>query len=88
VIDDADVTAVREAGDGDAGIAEVVAHVGRNAFTNSVNDVIGPPLDIPGTPALGCGASPKDTACPTRQAVFSEPFPTCGIRATSPSRPT
>ena len=52
VVDDADIAAVREAGYGDAEIAEVVAHVGLNVFTNYFNNVAGTPIDFPKAPAL------------------------------------
>ena len=52
VIEDADVAAVREAGYGDAEIAEVVAHVGLNVFTNYFNHVAGTTLDFPKASAL------------------------------------
>jgi AhpD family alkylhydroperoxidase len=51
-VDDADVALVREAGYGDAEIAEVVAHVGLNVFTNYFNNVAGTPIDFPKAPAL------------------------------------
>lgn len=52
VVEDADIAAVREAGYGDAEIAEVVAHVGLNVFTNYFNNVAGTPIDFPKAPAL------------------------------------
>ena len=52
VIEDADVAAVREADYGDAEIAEVVAHVGLNVFTNYFNNVAGTLIDFPKAPAL------------------------------------
>ena len=52
VIEDADIAAVREAGYGDAEIAEVVAHVGLNVFTNYFNHVAGTTIDFPKAPAL------------------------------------
>ena len=52
VIEDADLAAVREAGYGDAEIAEVVAHVGLNVFTNYFNHVAGTTIDFPKAPAL------------------------------------
>jgi len=52
MIEDADIAAVREAGYGDAEIAEVVAHVGLNIFTNYFNNVAGTTLDFPQAPAL------------------------------------
>lgn len=54
VIDDADIAPVRKAGYGDAEIAEVVAHVGLNVFTNYFNNVAGTPIDFPRAPALSC----------------------------------
>lgn len=52
MVEDADIAAVREAGYGDAEIAEVVAHVGLNVFTNYFNNVAGTPIDFPKAPAL------------------------------------
>ena len=52
VVTDADISAVREAGYGDAAVAEVVAHVGLNIFTNYFNHVAGTILDFPKAPAL------------------------------------
>jgi uncharacterized peroxidase-related enzyme len=52
LVDDADIAAVREAGFGNAEIAEVVAHVGLNTFTNYFNHVAGTTLDFPKAPAL------------------------------------
>jgi alkylhydroperoxidase family enzyme len=51
-IDDADVAAVRDAGYGDAEIAEVVAHVALNVFANYFNNVAGTAIDFPRAPAL------------------------------------
>ena len=52
LVEDADFAAVREAGYGDAEIAEVVAHVGLNVFTNYFNNVAGTTIDVPKAPAL------------------------------------
>ena len=52
VVDDADVEAVRTAGYGDAEVAEVVAHVALNVFTNYFNNVAGTAIDFPRAPAL------------------------------------
>ena len=52
LVTDADVAAVREAGGGDAEIAEVVAHVGLNTFTNYFNTVADTTIDFPKAPAL------------------------------------
>ena len=52
VVEDADVAAVRGAGYGDAEIAEVVAHVALNVFTNYFNNVAGTAIDFPKAPAL------------------------------------
>jgi len=52
LVEDADIAAVREAGYGDAEIAEVVAHVGLNVFTNYFNNVAGTTIDFPKAPAL------------------------------------
>lgn len=51
-VEDADVALVRAAGYGDAEIAEVVANVGLNVFTNYFNNVAGTDLDFPKAPAL------------------------------------
>ena len=47
LVNDADVAAVRAAGHGDAEIAEVVAHVALNIFTNYFNNVADTPIDFP-----------------------------------------
>jgi uncharacterized peroxidase-related enzyme len=52
LVEDADVAAVRLAGHGDAEIAEVVAHVALNIFTNYFNNVAGTTIDFPKVPAL------------------------------------
>lgn len=52
VVEDADLALVRQAGFGDAEIAEVVAHVGLNVFTNYFNHVAGTVIDFPKAPAL------------------------------------
>jgi uncharacterized peroxidase-related enzyme len=52
VVTDTDITTVRDAGYGDAEIAEVVAHVGLNIFTNYFNHVAGTTLDFPKAPAF------------------------------------
>src|SRR5215831_13955125 len=52
LVEDADIAAVREAGYGDAELAEVVAHVGLNIFTNYFNNVAGTAIDFPKAPAL------------------------------------
>ena len=52
VVEDADIAAVRDAGYGDAEIAEVVAHVALNIFTNYFNNVAGTTIDFPKAPAL------------------------------------
>ena len=52
LVEDGDLAAVREAGYGDAEIAEVVAHVGLNVFTNYFNHVAGTAIDFPKAPAL------------------------------------
>jgi uncharacterized peroxidase-related enzyme len=51
-VTDADVAAVRAAGGGDAEIAEVVAHVALNTFTNYFNTVAATAIDFPKAPAL------------------------------------
>jgi uncharacterized peroxidase-related enzyme len=52
VVEDADLAAARDAGYGDAEIAEVVAHVALNIFTNYFNNVAGTAIDFPKAPAL------------------------------------
>jgi uncharacterized peroxidase-related enzyme len=52
LVEDADIAPVREAGYGDAEIAEVVAHVALNIFTNYFNNVAGTAIDFPRAPAL------------------------------------
>jgi uncharacterized peroxidase-related enzyme len=52
LVTDADVAAVRQAGGGDSEIAEVVAHVGLNTFTNYFNNVAATAIDFPKAPAL------------------------------------
>lgn len=52
VVEDADIAAVRDAGYGDAEIAEVVAHIGLNIFTNYFNNVFHTPIDFPKAPVL------------------------------------
>jgi uncharacterized peroxidase-related enzyme len=52
IVDDADVEAARAVGNGDAEIAEVVAHVALNIFTNYFNNVVGTAIDFPRAPAL------------------------------------
>ena len=52
IVEDADIAAVREAAYGDAEIAEVVAHVALNIFTNYFNNVAGTTIDFPKAPAL------------------------------------
>ena len=46
------IAAVRDAGYGDAEIAEVVAHVALNVFTNYFNNVAGTAIDFPRAAAL------------------------------------
>lgn len=52
IVVDADVEAVRAAGYGDAEIAEVVAHIALNVFTNYFNNVAGTAIDFPRAPAI------------------------------------
>ncbi|MSR64085.1 MAG: carboxymuconolactone decarboxylase family protein, partial [Planctomycetes bacterium] len=47
-----DLAAVRAAGFGDDAIAEVVANVALNLFTNYFNHVAGTAVDFPAAPAL------------------------------------
>lgn len=51
-VDVTDLAAVRNAGFGDAAIAEVVANVALNLFTNYFNHVAGTEIDFPAAPAL------------------------------------
>jgi uncharacterized peroxidase-related enzyme len=46
-VEDTEIAAVRAAGFGDAEIAEVVAHVALNVFTNYFNNVARPIVDFP-----------------------------------------
>lgn len=52
-----DVQAVRKAGYGDEAIAEIVANVAINIFTNYFNLVADTDVDFPGAPALATSAS-------------------------------
>ncbi len=52
---DADLAAVRAAGWDDGAVAEVVAHVALNAFTNYFNNLAGTDLDFPPAPPLAAG---------------------------------
>jgi uncharacterized peroxidase-related enzyme len=51
-VKDADLDEVREAGFDDGAIAEVVAHVALNVFTNYFNNTVETDLDFPRAPAL------------------------------------
>ena len=51
-VSDADLAAVRGAGWDDGALAEVVAHVALNVFTNYFNTVAGTDLDFPPAPPL------------------------------------
>jgi uncharacterized peroxidase-related enzyme len=51
-VNDGDVGHLREAGYGDEEIAEIVAHVARNIFTNYFNHVAETVVDFPEAPAL------------------------------------
>ncbi|MBN2022758.1 MAG: carboxymuconolactone decarboxylase family protein [Pirellulales bacterium] len=51
-IDDNEVTRLRDAGYSNAEIAEVVAHIGLNLFTNYFNRAAGTEVDLPAAPAL------------------------------------
>jgi alkylhydroperoxidase family enzyme len=46
-ISDAQLNAVRAAGYGDAEVAEIVAHVAANIFTNYFNHIAGTVIDFP-----------------------------------------
>ena len=52
MVEDADIAAVRDAGFGNAEIAEIVAHVALNIFTNNFNNFAGTTIDFPKAPAL------------------------------------
>jgi len=52
LVSDGDVEDVREAGFDDGAIAEVVAHVALNIFTNYFNNVAGTDIDFPKVPEL------------------------------------
>ncbi len=51
-VNDGDVTHLRNAGYGDEEIAEIIAHVARNIFTNYFNHVAETAVDFPEAPAL------------------------------------
>jgi uncharacterized peroxidase-related enzyme len=53
---DSDIQAVRDAGFDDGAIAEVVAHVALNVFTNYFNSVAGTDIDFPRAEALPASA--------------------------------
>lgn len=59
-VSDADLDAVHAAGFGDAEIAETVAHVALNVFTNFLNNVAQTPIDFPKAESL-----PVTTTCPS-----------------------
>lgn len=52
IVEDGDVEALRESGFEDGGIAEIVANVALNLFTNYFNHVAGTEIDFPRAPAL------------------------------------
>lgn len=56
-VTDADLGAVRVAGYGDAEIAETVAHVALNVFTNFLNNVARTEIDFPKAPPLAARAA-------------------------------
>ncbi|MEW6542237.1 MAG: carboxymuconolactone decarboxylase family protein [Nitrospirota bacterium] len=56
-VTDQDVAALRHVGYGDGEIAEIVANVALNVFTNYFNHVAGTEVDFPAVPALSAGAS-------------------------------
>lgn len=55
-VSDADVDAVRAAGYSDGEVAEIVAHVALNVFTNYFNHVAATEVDFPAAPTL-CAAA-------------------------------
>ncbi len=52
IVTDADMEKVRQAGYSDGEIAEIVAHVAMNIFSNYFNHVAGTELDFPVPPSL------------------------------------
>lgn len=52
-VSDAEVSAVRQAGFDDAEIAELIANVSLNIFTNYFNHIAGTVIDFPRAPAAG-----------------------------------
>jgi len=56
-VTDEDVAALRHAGYGDGEIAEIVANVALNVFTNYFNHVAGTEVDFPAAPDLAARAS-------------------------------
>lgn len=54
-VEDADIERVRGAGFDDGDIAEIVAHVALNTFTNTLNHVADTEIDFPRAPALAAG---------------------------------
>lgn len=57
---DEDVAALRSAGFDDASIAEIVAHVALNVFTNYFNNVAEPVIDFPKATTLNAQSSARD----------------------------
>lgn len=56
-VTDADLAALRRAGCTDGAIAEIVAHVALNVFTNYFNHVAGTDVDFPAAPDLAASAA-------------------------------
>ncbi len=63
-VSDAELEAFRHAGFGDDAVAEVVAHVALNAYTNFFNNLVGTDVDFP-TAAPLASAPHEEVACST-----------------------
>ncbi|QDT69807.1 Carboxymuconolactone decarboxylase family protein [Planctomycetes bacterium MalM25] len=63
-VSDADLEAFRDAGFGDNAVAEVVAHVALNAYTNFFNNLVGTDVDFPAAAPLA-SAPHEEVACST-----------------------
>lgn len=59
-VNDEDVASLRSAGFDDAGIAEIVAHVALNIFTNYFNNVAEPVIDFPKAAPLATQQDARD----------------------------
>ncbi|TWT89646.1 Carboxymuconolactone decarboxylase family protein [Pseudobythopirellula maris] len=63
-VSDAELDAFRDAGFGDDGVVEVVAHVALNVYTNFFNNLVETDVDFPAAAPLAAGAS-DEAACST-----------------------